>query len=518
VANRPDPRAGTARATAGLMPSPNRRFHLSRLGILAFAFALRLTLVRPWGLPSAFAAAESFARAVTVHDGVGTAPPELSLPGAKRAMNLEEALKVARRDQPALASATARLGAAAADQRIARAEWLPTVGATLQGLEGTTNNTTASYLGVQAVGLPRIGGTRVDGTRDWSPSRSTLAAIGLEQEVLDFGRIAATAAVADLAFEGARHHANSEWLRIELLVKEAYYGVEGARAVLRAADDAFRRASVHRDMAAAEVKTGLFAPIELTRAESDLTRFDVGRIRARGSLTTSQAVFAAAVGVPDLLLDAGGDPPLSATPPSSAEEGIRRALGQDPVILEGRSRIAGAEAEVRAIAAELRPKLLFTSSFSERSGNASPSTGPISEPVEPLPYIPNIPNWNVGLVLTWPIFDGVVLARGSAAASRVRVAQADATALERQEAALVQQAYVTLEVDEVALVGLARAADAALANYSQAEARFKAGLGTSLEIADAESMRTDAEIQLAVGQFNARRSRAVLARLLAEES
>jgi len=494
------------------MPRPNLRRHRSRWALLSLSLAL--SLVRPRGLRRAFAG-ESPARALASDDGLKAVSPELSLPGPKRAMNLEEALKVARRNQPALASAIARLGAAAADQRIARAEWLPIVGATLQGLAGTTNNTTASYLGVPAVSLPRIGGTQVDGTRGWGASRSTLAAIGLEQEVFDFGRIAATAAVADLAFEGARHHVDAEWLRIELLVKEAYYGVEGARAVLRAAEDAFRRASVHRDMAAAEVKTGLFAPIELTRAESDLTRFDVGRIRARGSLTTSQAVLAAAVGVPELLLDAAGEPPPTALPPPSAEDGIRRALDQDPVILETRSRIAGAEAEVRAIGAGLRPSLSFTSSFSERSGSATPSTGPISDPEGP---IPNAPNWNVGLVLTWPIFDGVVRARGSAAASRIRVAVADAAALERQEMALVQQAYVTLRVDEVALVGLARASEAALANYSQAEARFKAGLGTSLELADAESMRTDAEIQLAVGHFNARRSRAVLARLLAEES
>jgi len=58
--------------------------------------------------------------------------------------------------------------------------------------------------------------------------------------------------------------------------------------------------------------------------------------------------------------------------------------------------------------------------------------------------------------------------------------------------------------------------DAAHANYAQAEARFKAGLGTSLELADAEAVRTDAEIQLAIGRFEALRARAVLGRLTAE--
>ena len=59
------------------------------------------------------------------------------------------------------------------------------------------------------------------------------------------------------------------------------------------------RSRLHRDMAAAAVKSGLHAPIELTRAEADLTRFDVGRIRAAGSLTTARVVFAAAVGLDD---------------------------------------------------------------------------------------------------------------------------------------------------------------------------------------------------------------------------
>ena len=81
----------------------------------------------------------------------------------------------------------------------------------------------------------------------------------------------------------------------------------------------------------------------------------------------------------------------------------------------------------------------------------------------------------------------------------------------------MQQAYVTLEENQTALISLGRAFEAARANYAQAEARFKAGLGTSLELADAENVRTDAEIQLAVGQFEARRARAVLSRLLGED-
>jgi len=92
------------------------------------------------------------------------------------------------------------------------------------------------------------------------------------------------------------------------------------------------------------------------------------------------------------------------------------------------------------------------------------------------------------------------------------------TTLAQQETSAVQQAYVAVHVAQAALVGLERAVDAARANYAQAEARFKAGLGTSLELADAEAVRTDVEIQLAVGRYDALRARAVLARLMAENA
>ena len=118
--------------------------------------------------------------------------------------------------------------------------------------------------------------------------------------------------------------------------------------------------------------------------------------------------------------------------------------------------------------------------------------------------------------MRWPLYDAVVAARRDAAASHAEVARTDVSVLSQQEAAAVQQAYVSIEVSQAALIGLGRALDAAKANYAQSEARFKAGLGTSLELADAEALRTDAEIQLAVGEFEARRARAALSRLIGE--
>jgi outer membrane protein TolC len=73
-----------------------------------------------------------------------------------------------------------------------------------------------------------------------------------------------------------------------------------------------------------------------------------------------------------------------------------------------------------------------------------------------------------------------------------------------------------LKVAVAALPGLRASVQASRANYAQAEARFGAGLGTSVELADAESVRTAAEIEFALAEFDVARARAALGRAIAE--
>lgn len=121
-------------------------------------------------------------------------------------------------------------------------------------------------------------------------------------------------------------------------------------------------------------------------------------------------------------------------------------------------------------------------------------------------------------MLRWPLYDGVIAARQRASSAQEKALGSELDAIAQQELAAIQQAYVTTQVARAQLSSLQRAVEAARANYAQAEARFKAGLGTALELADAEYLRTDAEIQLAGGQFELSRARALLGKLIAEES
>lgn len=428
-------------------------------------------------------------------------------------MTLGDAITYARAHQPVVRVAAARIAAQKALAEIPRGAWLPRFGATAQLFGATANQTTASYLSTDLPDLPRIGGTRGVAKGSLQPYASTLAGIGGNQELFDFGRIAAQTAATDALVAVEQQRGATATLDVTFNVQEAYFAVFAAKSIVKASADAYDRARVHRDLAKAGVGAGLRPPIELTRAEAELAKLDIGRIRAGGNLSTAQAVFAAVVGVPDPALDVGSTAPSPAEMPSLTES-LRQAGARDPQVLEALAQLQADEARTRAIGAELRPDVSLTASLTGRAGGATPSGNGIA--ADGAGWVPNVPNWDVGVVLTWPLFDGVVNAREKASRAGEQVRREEIGLVREQQVAEIREAYVGVEVARAALPGLQHSVAAARANYEQADARFRAGLGTSVELADAEAVRTDADIQLALGEFELARARSVFGRTIAE--
>jgi outer membrane protein len=311
----------------------------------------------------------------------------------------------------------------------------------------------------------------------------------------------------------AKHDADSVRLDIDFGVEEAVFSVFAAKSIIKASDDAYERARVHRDLAQAGVNAGLRSPIELTRAEADLARFDIGRVRARGGLAVAQSVLAAAMGAPDPAVDASGEAPAPTDLPALSEA-LDMARARDPGLAAAISQLRASEERTKAIGAELRPDLSFTATLTGRAGGAPANTGGAVPTGDG--WVPNVPNWDVGLLLTWPLFDGVVAARRRAASREEQVWRDEIDLNVERVVARVRETYVEFQVARSALIALDHAVVAARANYAQADARFRAGIGNAVELADAEAVRTDAEIQLALGQFELARARAQFGRAIAE--
>jgi outer membrane protein len=463
-------------------------------------------------LPTGVACVLALTLVLATSVGRAAAPVD-ETPAALHRLTLRMAIAYALTHQPELLAARDRLRAARDEAEVPSAQWLPSFGVLGEFVESTTNNSTATPLTDRAVDLPRIGGTTVHTDPVWRPDATTLLAVGGRQEIFDFGRIAAQSAAARALAAIEVSNLRQTQLDVRLAVASAYYAVRAAWALLDVATQAESRAAVHRDYAQAAVRSGLRSPIEVTRADADVTRFEVARIRAQGSLVVSRGVFSAAIGYSDPEVDAADepsdDPPLPALVDAEA-----RAVELDPAVQVAVGQVRAERALSESIGAASRPNLFATAEASLRAGGAASSNAivPDGRGLEP-----DVPNYSAGVVLSWQLFDATVAARERAARTREQ-AFASGVEVARQRAfARTRQAYQNVEIASAALVALRRAVDAARANHEQAEARFRAGLGTSTELADAETLRLNAEEEQVLGRFQAATARAEFSHAVAEE-
>jgi len=453
------------------------------------------------------------ALAFTSGMGHAAAAPARERPTKVPALSLRAALAYAQAHEPGLQAARERLRAAVQEAEVPAAQWRPSFGGVAEFVEGTSNNTTATPLAAPAVDLPRIGGTAVRDRAQWQPEATTLIALGARQELYDFGRIAAQSAAARALAAIGDSELRHTRLDLRLAVTNAYYAVRAAHALLEVASQAEARAAVHHDLAQAAVRSGLRSPIEVTRADADVTRFEVARIRAQGSLVVSRGVFAAAVGYEQPELDASDEVPDEPRFPSLAEA-EERAVDSDPEVQIAVAKVRAEHALAEAVSASTLPNLSASAAVSVRAGGATASNGVMPDGRG---FVPNVPNYSAGIVFNWPFFEPVTRARVHALHAREHALSNEVEVARQRAFSRVRQAYEALAIADASLVALEKSELAARANHDQAEGRFRAGLGTATELADAETLRLNAEVERVIGRFQAATARAELERAIARD-
>ncbi|MDF2695240.1 MAG: outer rane efflux protein, partial [Labilithrix sp.] len=102
-----------------------------------------------------------------------------------RTMTLAQAIEHARANHGRVLAARLRLAAARREAQVPDAQWLPRVGGFAEVVGGTSNNSTATQIGVATVDIPRIGGTPIDDNPSFRPYPTTMVALGARQQLYD---------------------------------------------------------------------------------------------------------------------------------------------------------------------------------------------------------------------------------------------------------------------------------------------------------------------------------------------
>lgn len=428
------------------------------------------------------------------------------------ALTLDEALAYAKTHQPALAAARARLEAARHDLASNEREWYPKVTVGAQVVAGTVNPSSATALPFPGLNVARVGGTQMADPPTLRPYASTMVALGVRQELFDFGRLAAQERLLGGLERLERARASSTELEVAYLTASSYYAVLAAKQVLAAADSARARARAHRDLAEAATRTGLRPPIELTRADADLARFEVASARAEGGVRAARSALAAIVGAPEAELDAKEDArPVGALP--TLEQAAGLAARASPLVKRAEAALRVQDARVDEAASRTRPRVYLDGAIDGRGGGF---TAPDRPQAVGAGLVPQVPNYDLGLVFVWPIWDPTASETERAARARRSAAEEDLRGARAAASQDARKERILVDVAEKTVSALERSVAAATANAEQADVRFRSGLGTSLELSDAEGLRVEAEVQLAAARLEWMTARASLARTLSE--
>lgn len=429
-----------------------------------------------------------------------TAPPPPPQP-----LTLDAAIAYAAEHYPSLRASAEEVRAAGAAVDVAHASYLPRLDALWQSNRGTANNVFGQVL-PQSV-IPALSGpvlASASGDSVWGSATGAL----LSWEAVDFGLRDAAVRAAESGLARAGADDRLARLEVEATVANAFLAVVSAdSAVVVAQADAERRGVLARAVHALadnELRPGA----EASRSDADRAAADTRLIEAREAAMLARVTLGRALGVVGrpIVVDAAA---LVAHPPA---DDLPASAAAHPLGAAHAAAVEQARAQETILLRTDRPKLFVQGSVSARGSGAS-TTGAFDGGFGGLGL--DRVNWATGVQLQFPnLLDFASLrARRAAAAATVNA-----------ERARYDEAILAIDGQREMAAAMAAASRAVLANLpvqlaaarqseAQARARYEAGLGDLVAVADAQNLLAQADAQDRLARVDA--WRALLAEAIA---
>lgn len=404
--------------------------------------------------------------------------PETNRTGGE-VLTLERAVEIAIRQQPTLRQSQAALEAARGRVDLARVARNPTI--VLDATVGASSGFTAS------------GGTGTGRTVSpdfFSHQESTGLGATANWRLYDFGQTSANIHAAELNAEAFAATIGTTALDIRTSVEVAYLTAVADRKLVLVAETTVRSEDNHLDQARRFVAAQAHDPIEVAQAQARAANARSALAQAQSNEAIALANLRSAIGWVDPTRSPTVAPSWPVPPeiePQPLTALVDAARKSRPEILQLDKQLEAAGASLDAAHAERRPVLSAQAQtqWSPGTGNWSPQ-----------------PSWSAGLTLAWPLFDG-----GRAAAD-IRIASANVmTASANRDALLVSltsqldAARAQIIANRANVAASTEAVAAARAQLQLSDARYAQGLGSQIELSDAQTAVTTAEGNLVQAEF-----------------
>ena len=393
----------------------------------------------------------------------------VSMPTPGQRLTLGDAIGFTLENHPRRMVASSEAGAAEQQVGEAKSALLPQIYGAADYLGSTQNGIgAANYFNPGFI--PRHNGAAGQ-PQSWSLENNYLGAVGASQYLFDFGRV--RGAIAESRAQAAAASAELKLTDLDLIFQtsQRYFALLAARQLVAVYEEAItqRQEQVHESTV--KSAAALTPQIDVYTSQAQLARAETQLLAERNEVLKAKAALDNAMGLGEEAPDYKLSQSLSASDVvGSVQQYIETAMRLRPDLhaLEDQARAAGAK--VREYRSDLFPTV------NAAAGYNTVGTG-----------LPAANNYNIGLVISWPIFNGMLTTHQIEEARLRRDAVEHSIADMRQRILLeVKTAFLDWqnaheEIHE-ALITL----DASRVELALAQKRYAAGLGNIIELTDAE--------------------------------
>jgi len=424
----------------------------------------------------------------------------------KSPLTLDQAVDFALDNYPAVRAAMERALASKEGVSLSRTGYLPRTDLLWQSNRATQNNIFGLLLPQSVV--PPISGPVLPSTSDrgaWGSAAGVL----LSWEPFDFGYRGANVDLAKAAQGRANAELSLTRLDVAGAVGDAFLRLAAAQQQVKAAEADVGRRQVLSTSVHTLVREELRPGADASRADAELAAAKIQLIRAQEVERESEFTFAELLGVSGNKVAINAESLLMATPPTYAPQATPAS---HPAALVANSTLFETRAREKVLSKSYYPRFNLQGSFSGRGSGANPD-GTFGTGTDGLDLMRR--NWAVGLTATFSVLDFRSLYfKKQIEQSNERAQQAEydrtlqnLTSQSERAKAAYDSAVLVSQNTPVEL-------EAARLGETQANARYQAALAPIVEVAEAQRLLLQAEIEDNIARLTV--WRAMLAEALAQ--
>ncbi len=410
---------------------------------------------------------------------------EAGAAASRQTIALDAAIDLAVRSHPSEAQARANVDVASARIEESRAPYLPQVVGTAQYQRMTANPT-------HRPNTPQLG------NQSWTQSYDYFTLGGTASQLIyDFGQTWNRWGSAQASEAAAAHSEHAVQVQIITNVRKAYFQARALRDLIGVASDAVANQEMHLKQIVVEVEAGMRPEIDRVTGETSLANARVQLIGAQNAYDLACATFNQTIGQSTATrYEPGTDemPPLI-DEDAPLEQLLESALRDRPELASLAKQRQAQEKIISATWGGYGPNLQAQASLA--------GTGVTLDNLAP--------NWWVGALLTWPIFQGgLTMGQVAEAQAILRSISAQEDTFRLQVRIDVEQAALAVRAARATLSAASLALENAKRQLQLAESRYAAGMGGVIELSDAQVTQTQTAAQEIGARFSLASARAAL--------